>query len=339
MRPRDVLQMQADLRTSLLNPEWVTVLDWMLASMEVQARSLGRLTLTGDADLMSKNHSDLVRRQLDMGNREGQWFIDRERRTLSLALAFLVTEHMHPLIRMAASDFPEDLPLEPDVLPSPDGFLVFDRAWESRDVRQSQILVKVITWRTEASRAGKRGGVVVNEYSSHLEPDEISRKIRLTNPETYAQNRRLGILQFHHTYFLPWGSTLASHVPEGTPDYIRDAAVGPARALRTIWHFMQQEIADVRPEKMTAKRQALWQRKRIRGEVVTVTLRRRSMHSEHADEVQQRDFCWPVRGHWHGYWVGTGEDRRLVKKYVHPFFKGNLDGPVRETKKVNVLAR
>jgi hypothetical protein len=161
----------------------------------------------------------------------------------------------------------------------------------------------------------------------------------LARPEIWEQNKRLGPLQFHHTFFLPWGSTLASHVPAHLADYIRDAAVGPARALRTIWMLMGQEIATVQREKQTPKAQAGWTRKKIRGEVATITLRRKALHSHHEGPVMARDFQWPVRGHWHGYWCGTGEDRRLVKKYVHPYFKGNPDGPIRETRHVSVLIR
>ena len=55
--------------------------------------------------------------------------------------------------------------------------------------------------------------------------------------------------------------------------------------------------------------------------VIAPTVERRAtpaMLAELRNPVRQH---W-VRGHWHGYWVGSGEHRSLVSKWVQPFKRG-----------------
>lgn len=341
MRPRDALQMQADLRTALLNPDWAHVTDWMLASMDVQRTYRDPL----DSDLTDDAHRDTVLAYLEAREERGlppmgAVFVERERRTLGLALTYVVAQHMEGLVRMAAADWPEDMEIEPDMLPSADGFLVFEKAWSTTDVRGNEIKVKAISW------SSIPGGVLVNEYSSLLEPDEPTRRQRAgMTPEQWTILTRMGILHFHHTFQLKWYSTIQTwNTPEANLDLhpeVRDSAVGPAKAFMALLKLMQQEITDVRGQKMTAKRQQGWKRKRIPGEVSVITLRRKAMHSEAEHDAILRDFHWPVRGHWAWRWAGSEKlgTKHRKRIYIHPFLKGNLEAPLRVTKKVQVLAR
>src|SRR3954471_3754270 len=118
MRPRDALQMQADLRTALLNPDWADTTDWMLASMDVQRTYRDPLA----SDLHDDRHRQMVRAYVQAREDKGlpslgQMFVERERRTLGLALTYVVAAHMEGLVRMAAADWPEDMQIEPDMLP------------------------------------------------------------------------------------------------------------------------------------------------------------------------------------------------------------------------------
>lgn len=43
---------------------------------------------------------------------------------------------------------------------------------------------------------------------------------------------------------------------------------------------------------------------------------------------------WIVRGHWHRFWTGTGDERRLVPRYVMPYVKGPAGAPLNVTERV-----
>jgi len=339
MRPRDALQMQADLRTALLNPDWADTTDWMLASMDVQRTYRDPLA----SDLHDDRHRQMVRAYVQAREDKGlpslgQMFVERERRTLGLALTYVVAAHMEGLVRMAAADWPEDMQIEPDMLPSPDGFLVFEKAWSSLDVRGNEIKIKAISW------SSIKGGVLVNEFSSLLEPDHPTLLMREgMNAEEWSHLTRMGILHFHHTFQLKWYSTVESfNAPDlGDRPEIRDSAVGPAKAFLALLKLMQQEITDVHKPPQTAKRQQGWKRKHIPGEVTVITLRRKAMHSEAEHDAILHDCHWPVRGHWAWRWAGSEKlgTRHRKRVYIHPFLKGNLEAPLRETKKVQILTR
>lgn len=341
MRPRDALQMQTDLRTSLLNPDWVGVTDWMLASMDVQRTYRDPLA----NDLRDAPHQALVMAYLGARDEQGlpslgKLFVERERRTLGLALTYIVAAHMEGLVRMAAADWPDEMLIEPDMLPSADGFLIFEKAWSTTDVRGNEIKVKAISW------SSIPGGVLVNEFSSLLEPDEPTRRQRAEmGPEEWSRLSGMGILHFHHTFQLKWYSTIETWT---TPDVslelhpeIRDSSVGPAKAFMALLKLMQQEITDVRAHRQTAKRQQGWKRKHIPGEVSVITLRRKAMHSEAEHDAIVHDCHWPVRGHWAWRWAGSERlgTRHRKRVYIHPFLKGNLEAPLRVTKKIQVLTR
>lgn len=328
MRPREVLQMQADLRESMLHEDWRRVGEWMIGSMEVQRAYADPLA----DDLSSDLHAARVNRWIKANPGTGQDFVDHQRRTLGLAEAYVVDEQMMGLVRMAAADYPEDMPTTPDMVPCPDGFLVFEKSWATTDVRGNEVKVKALTWATIP------GGVLVTEYSSLTEPDDITRKM-LSQPSVFPHLRALGNLHFHHQFKIRWNALMADGLPAEWDDIIRDSAVGPPKALLAVWHLMGQTYTDVQRARLTPKHRQGWRRKRIRGEVSVITLRRvKAEHVEHTGQVQY-DHRWPVRGHWHGYWYGTGEGRALKKRYVHPYLKGPENAPIRYTKHVTRLSR
>lgn len=45
---------------------------------------------------------------------------------------------------------------------------------------------------------------------------------------------------------------------------------------------------------------------------------------------------WIVRGHWHRYWTGPRDDRKLEPRYVMPYVKGPDGAPLNETTRVSV---
>lgn len=329
--------MQADLRAALMNRDWIDVLDWMLGSMDVQRTHTDPLA----HNLGDERHQQMVRAYIESRKAAGlpglgESYVTRERRTLGLALSYVVADHMEGLVRMAAADWPEDLLIEPDMLPSPDGFLVFDRSWSAIDVRGAEIKIKAMTW------SNIPGGVLVNQYSSLLEPDDPTRQMKAgMTPEGWGALTRMGILHFHHQFKLKWNTTVAEVEDRRDAPAVRDSAVQPVKAFLALLKLMQQEITDVRPQIMTAKRQQVWQRKHIPGQICVITLRRKAMHSDAEHDAIVHDCHWPVRGHWAWRWAGSERlgTRHRKRVYIHPFLKGNLEAPLRETKKVHVLTR
>lgn len=60
-----------------------------------------------------------------------------------------------------------------------------------------------------------------------------------------------------------------------------------------------------------------------------VVLRRRDDRQGDSPEGRDVDWSyrWMVRGHWHPYWCGAGEDRRLENRWLAPYVKGPEDKP------------
>ena len=311
------------------NSMWVDFADHMIASMEA-ARTIGHVT-----DLGSDGATALTRVFRGLGN--GQRWVDELLITLSRGRTYIVAEHMNPLIRMAAADYPRDVVFTPDMVPSPDGFMVFDRAWESVDVRGARGKIKVVTWST-----GRGGGVHVNEFTSMLEPDDTTLRLKRERPEVIqVMTRDLGPIQLHHSYTLPYGTVLNDLGQTYEDPLMRDAAAKGPAVLLTIWHLMGERLTDVTPARFAPKVQKGFRRLRLLGQVATITLRRVEMTQAGQDNAGQifLNFRIPVRGHWHGYWYGSGAERRLVKKYVHPYFRGPENAPIRITKHVTRLSR
>jgi hypothetical protein len=327
VRPMAALQMQGDLGAKIRgNSMWEVFANSMLSSMEA-ARTIGRTVDLGAAGAVALTS---MYKELNPGKR----WVEEMLITLSRGRTYIVAEHMNPLIRMAAADYPRDIVFTPDMVPAPDGFMVFDRPWESRDVRGVQGRVKVITWST-----GRGGGVHVNEFTSILEPDEITMK--MDRGVLRAMTKDLGPIQLHHSYELQYGSTLSGLGRSYADVLMREAAASGPAVLLTIWHLMGEKLTDVTPAKFAPKVQKGIRRMRMLGQVATITLRRVEMTEAgqaNADRLFL-NFRIPVRGHWHGYWMGTGGERRLVKKYVHPYFRGPEDAPIRITKHVTRLSR
>lgn len=337
MRPRDALQLKADLLQKMrTSPKWVTFTDKMLASMEAQ-RTINQV----HNRLMDFSGGGVALSEIYMGRGLGQRFVDHQVITLGRGETYVVAEHMLPLIRMAAAVFPTDMTLEPEHCPSPDGFLVFEKPWVSTDVRGMSVKVHAITWST-----ARYGGIEVAEFSDIRDPDDLTLSLRDPEqhpPGTYqAALKALGPLHLHHGYTIRYGSTLDDIASSFDDLILREAAVTGPAVLRTIWHLMSQTLTNVGKPPIPPKVQKGFRRYRMNSDISVITLRREAINPEAVGGVQQvfeRNFRWRVRGHWHGYWCGSGLERKLVKKYVHPYFRGPEDAPIRLTRKVHVLTR
>lgn len=64
--------------------------------------------------------------------------------------------------------------------------------------------------------------------------------------------------------------------------------------------------------------------------VRVVLLRRQSQQHESGEsETVEWSYRWFVRGHWHSYWVGVGDKRRLEPRWLAPYIKGPDDKPLK----------
>lgn len=76
-------------------------------------------------------------------------------------------------------------------------------------------------------------------------------------------------------------------------------------------------------------------------EVRVIELRRKRYVGGPEPEGEGREFScrWIVRGHWHNYWVGPADDRRLEPRWLSPYVKGPDDKPLRRTTDLFAVTR
>lgn len=113
------------------------------------------------------------------------------------------------------------------------------------------------------------------------------------------------------------------------------------------WHFWRlafwiidnPDLMEKRPRDVRSKAECRQRNKSRpdRPRLVTI-VDLRAAHREAAADVARAEGTyrsrWIVRRHWHNYWVGSGEDRRLEPRVVMPYVKGPAGAPLNVTERV-----
>lgn len=267
-----------------------------------------------------------------------------EYQAILMSEAYLIASQMNPLIRLAAADVPDDLTFERHMVPSSNGFLVFEDPWETIDVSGRSLLTRVVVWQVMEDQFGTQG-IQVSEYTAMSDNDDISQILKERSPnEAKNMVALLGDLQIQHLMPMRFGTSLAVGVDPDWSDVQKNAAVGPVKAIIALWLLMQQRITETVVPSMSPRSERRWERKRVKPAVNVINLRHRRIVSETASQHESgggREWSgrWMVRGHWRNQPFGPGRQERHWL-YIHPYLKGPDDKPIIDKRpKVYKLSR
>lgn len=113
--------------------------------------------------------------------------------------------------------------------------------------------------------------------------------------------------------------------------------------IRALWAFMRTPLVDIshrsgsREDRRRAEREG-----RPMPDVRVIQLRARHViHSHPSDTKGETEYnCrWLVRGHWHGYWCGSGSEKHVEPRFVGAYVKGPDDKPLKRTIDVFAVVR
>lgn len=254
--------------------------------------------------------------------------------TLRSADLFHVSDTMVDVAEAAAQSLPE-FSLEKEDMPSPSGFLVFGRPIPGREVtgcgcENYAIDVVAASWCTVKNSVEDFESVLTTWWwdSDIIAAHEVSHG-RLTPAEAARWRKQVGALSMATTNFWP-----LSLPPVEANRHLMRLSI-----LKTIWLFMQQELAVAEPvhyDRAMRRRAAREQRELPPVRIITL---RRARHSQHEGEHGNREYHhrWLVRGHWRQQWFRTRQVHRPV--WIAPHIKGPEDAPLLGGEKVYALRK
>lgn len=328
MKPHDVLRAQADLVAAVGTPAFASYMGAMLP----------RLLGVTDAPI-----TGLPSSWADLG---ADW-CTAAAHSLSNAGSYLIDADAIPLIRAGAEALPGSLAVTEQMLPTPEGFVMFAEPYEIADVHGRLMRTRALSWSmltAEQVRAGKveelpgadnfqerftGGGLVVVFWSSFADRDEARDTVDLR-----AVRARLGDLTVYHQTSIPLNLPLADWDAYQAARIQDPVTVDPVDATIALWLLMRQPVLDTTEAPLTDRNRGRWQRRNIPGRVSVVRLRRRASANAptpHPGETAASWSCrWIVRGHWHPYRTGPGRTE-ITWRLVHPYVKGPENKPLRES--------
>jgi hypothetical protein len=333
---------------------------------KIQA-GINRGTLPGDTPVLLGDWKSHLDEHCDA-------WCTKQANLLNIATLFHVTEPMLAVAIAAARklDDTQDVWTE-DVLPARSGVLVFERPLYHLDARGNQIGTTAVTWNifdmtTEVR--GHRRNIEFDCYSdSNDTGDSYSATLRDVSTtgvsEQMDATRLIGRWQLTDTAAMKFGWTLGPMELGTDQDFIdlvntlvRDTGetttvqltepddvlvsypivtLNVHRVLYAIFLLMQQSVAEL--EDWTDKRLA----RRIRGKrrpppMVTVI---RLRHPERHGARDEGSGTWlayrsQTRGHWRRQNYADGSVQRI---WIHAYWRGPVDAPIFQPKRVTTLQR
>lgn len=293
-----------------------------------------------------------------------------EATVLGKAESFWVSDEMSTVIAAAAVSMPEQA-LRPEDLPSPQGFVWFDRPLYVTDVHGKRCGLRAASWATRPVHVVKHRekadvladiaplaqfneqGIGVVWYSDTSdEEDEVNQQLRAeieadgrSWDEYVRLSHRLSVFHldawpFGHSFNFvpPWYDV----VPVETPT---QAAANSRRLLAAFLTLQGQRLAHVHHEPTPRHLRRRMERDGTLDptkEVRVVTLRRfreRGVEDKGEEGHPSIEWShqWMVSGHWRNQWVPSINDHRLT--WIAPYVKGPEDRPLLVKDTVFKLAR
>lgn len=265
-----------------------------------------------------------------------------EMQTLAGARTYLVTEEMTEVAMAAARSMPDEPLLETD-LPTPSGFLMFERALVFPDIREQNVAMLAIAWRRCVDSSGVVG--IVWTYYSDLHD---MRDVYNSKPESKHAREAWptrAILLAEDTEKFGAGTydpkVIAAHYPNPITEEVVKVGLAHMHALPlALFALMRSQVTDVAEENASrAARRRLERAACPIPDGIRVIRLRRVSHSSvtPGDESVSWSHRWLVSGHWRRAWRPSVKQHRLV--WIHPFIKGPDDKPFKARRSVHVLER
>jgi hypothetical protein len=366
--PTQVPAWAASLQADLLRPAYGTYLQHLLEmTHELASHGSGK-------EAMDHYHIKLTD-TVDPG--VGRWLARSLSDQLNVTKLFHCSSHMAALAAAAAThlDFEKDRWAEDD-MPSRNGLLMFQQPLILMDVWNRPVNVAALLWQWDPK--GMEGPVGASDPTAHGVPGwswilfSDSRDVRdwyLQPEQQYpdsvparSQLSALGRLAPLSMNYMPVGLSVGWVPDNRTADenYRRenpglaprgnlppwDPAGPPTIANLSginyaIFQLMRQTLADVSEwaDRRLARRHR--GKKRPPHMVTVIKLRRPAREESGEGSGYVMTYQQIVDGHWkrvHFKDPETGEDR-VRRQYITPYWRGDPNGPIRQTKRVTTLQR
>lgn len=250
---------------------------------------------------------------------------------LQHAEPFYVTSEILFLLHVMGETFPSS-PILPENLPVPRGFVWFERPVDG--------LTGFLWWPgLNIDRSGpSTHAVFIADVEKSLEASgiEIFRQIPNFKPSPYGAESFLNSPPEDH-----WDDFEASDPQEAAHERL----LGQRRLFATFVAFLQQPFTLSKSRGFQQASRGVrrrMEREHPEARVRVVLLRETSRRTiaDEAGEGSSPEVRFPVRGHWHQYWLGkANERRRLELRWVETYVKGPEGAPLRDPQRLFAVAR
>lgn len=291
---------------------------------------------------MSLRNSD----QTQVGESYGQTLDQWQANRLDQCETYWVSGDMQTLVEHAAQTYPANEPLLRVDLPTPTGFVLFERSSYFTDRWGKKLGFQALAWweatplmtgkgdygKYAGSGNGHVPGVEVAFYADPLdEEDEYNQDISLDYRKSQTS------LALVHVGFWPYDETIDGTLLEAIERGYDEPAIDSAQQLmsyqKTFWRLIQQRIAHI--DRRSPERHALRRAQRAgflaNTDEVKVVVLRKFKEQDQPDmpgEGNTVDWShrWIVDGHWRNqYYSKAGIHRQI---WIHPFVKGPEGLPI-----------
>lgn len=338
----------ADIPTTPWKPPDPAQVPDLRAALAAQMRAPFEISRTAEA--IAGGRGSLIPPSRDPAE-AARILCEQEYERLTGAALYAVTASMTRLAVVAGESLP-DFHLEPEDVPSPTGFMVFDEpigSYVNTDgLTPERFPIVAVSW-GQYHRAGlPRGGLWITFYTPvdipGMERQAASLAGRPLRERERMRIRALsGPLNWDNEAVIGYGSEQkATYRPGASHDAKLDEFAPWSQTLRAAWVLMSQpqiaEVEEVEPSR-AARRRA--QRAGIDIHAVRVLHLRRLVrdHGQTEDDSPGREYTcrWMVRGHWRQQWYPSRGVHRPI--WINPHIKGPDDKPLRTGETVHLWDR
>ena len=270
---------------------------------------------------------------------------------LAEAELYAVSAEMTRLAVVAGESIP-DFHLEPEDVPAPTGFMVFDEpigSYVNTDgLSPERFPIVAVSWGQYEHAKLPRGGVWFTFYTP-VDLDGLERQAaamagrRLRERERARIRVLSGPLNWDNEAIVGYGSNQkASYEPGASQDAKLDEFAPWSQTLRAAWLLMAQpqiaEVEELEPSRV-ARRRALRAGIDVRAVRVLHLRRLEREHGAPQDDAASREYScrWMVRGHWRQQWYPSRGVHRPI--WINPHIKGPDGKPLRTGETVHLWDR
>lgn len=242
-----------------------------------------------------------------------------------------VAHNVVDMIDYAMESFEPEIVMPSDPF-APAGFAYLSKGLMVKDVNGLRAPIRAIGWmptRIDDDIDGEVGVWVT--FWAHADDDELSDYKRVgTNLRNAHPNAVLTVV---HSFFMPYNSRAWLDTSEAAIE----AAMTQWKVTQVLWRLGSQLVRTNEKASRGARRDAA-RYHNAHDEITLITLRKSSERAHEASGEEANYSCsFIVRGHWRKQWYPSIEAHR--QKWINPYVKGDLDMPLKMTKRVFEFVR